>query len=167
MTSPSRNNYKNLRLMWDMVVCLAIPAVLTGFCYVPIFRVLLNRDRDEDRNRRLVIGMFLNWLCWIICWTLYYVIMTFAAGYGDYFSLKVASDRSFMDTLRKRSLAVREHICLFFSQLNPFFYIIILKPFQLKVKQALISIFGSHDNGFGLHENDKKRKVRKAKQVSQ
>ena len=92
LTPPLRNNYKNLRLMWDVFVCLAFPALLTGFCYVPIFRVLLNRDRDEDRNRRLVIAMFLNWLCWIICWTLYYVIMSLAAGYADNFSLKVASD---------------------------------------------------------------------------
>ena len=147
--------------MWDMIVCLAIPAVLTGFCYVPIFRVLLNRDRDEDRNRRLVIAMFLNWLCWIICWTLYYVIMSFAVGFYDYYLWKLAASRNFLDTVKEGSFAVREHICLFFSQLNPLFYIIILKPFQLKVKQAFISVFGSHDAGFGVHETNNKDKFLK------
>ena len=151
-----RNNKENLRLLWDVAVCLVVPAIPTGFFYLQIFKVLLGRDRDQGRNRELVIAMFLNWLTWVICWSIYYSIMTLAVSYEH--DEILASDKNLFYTLSERVVLIRDQICLLYSQLNPFFFIIILKPFQSKVKSIYNLIFRSHDSGFGLLEKNKKMK---------
>ena len=57
-----RNNRVNFRLLCDIIGCLVIPSSISAFFYIQICRVLLNRDRDLERNRDLSVAFFLNWL---------------------------------------------------------------------------------------------------------
>ena len=68
----SRSNSYNLRFLWNIMACLILPAFISGFIYIQICRVLLNRDRNESRNKAFSITFFLDRMLWILCWSIYY-----------------------------------------------------------------------------------------------
>ena len=146
-----RTNAEHFRLLWDILACLGVPASLSAFFYFKICQVLMNRDRNENRNRNLTLVFFFNWLVWVLSWSLYFLVMSLELSLGDN-GTKLVSERTFMDTLKERSRIVKENICFLYSHVNPLAFLIILKPFQANVKQQVIQIFKSHDDGFGLSD---------------
>ena len=157
-----RNNKQHFRLFLDICICLIIPAVPTAFFYSQIIKSLLQRDRDQERNRSLVMAMLLNCTAWLVCWVPYYVIMSFAVKFG--YKKELASELSASDVLVDRIVIVRDYICLLYSHLNPLFFIILLKQFQEKVSDMLYMTFCSFNSGFGLQETNNKRKAGNLKQ---
>ena len=82
---------------------------------------------------------------------------------GHDIELKLTSSRTFFDTITERSLFIKEYICLFYSHANALFFIIILKPFQSKLKNGFNIILRTHDNkDFALQQKIQIKKIKQA-----
>ena len=60
------------RLVFEIIICFAFPAIVSGMLYARIIFRLLKRKKETARNRSLTVAFLLSWLYWIICWTPYY-----------------------------------------------------------------------------------------------
>ena len=152
-----RSNQNKSILLWDVLASLVIPALLSAFFYIKICTALLKRERDQERNRNLTIAFFLNWLLWVIFWSVYYFLTSLSLGQKN--SNKSASDRTFLDNLEGKILTVKENFIFFYSHLNPLFFIVILKPFQDKLKNLITLGLRSHEDGFGIKDKNSNKKV--------
>ena len=108
----SRSNSYNLRPFWDIIACLILPAFISGFIYIQICRVLLNRDRCESRNKAFSVTFFLDWLLWILCWSIYYFLITLPLQYGEGIN-ELLSHQSVFAIVPEGSVSLKLYFCLF------------------------------------------------------
>ena len=57
-----RNNFYRPILARDIVIFFGIPALASAFLYIRIFRVLQARERNQNRNRNLIVAFVMNWV---------------------------------------------------------------------------------------------------------
>ena len=143
-----RNNVQSPLLFRDIVTFFCVPASVSAFFYIRIFIVLRGRERNQNRNRNLIVAFVLNWILWVFCWTFYYTTMSIKLGYET--KRKLTSERTLVDLVEERLSSSKEHFCLLYSQLNPVFFLIILKPFQKRFLDLLKLIISSNQESFGL-----------------
>ena len=143
-----RNNIQRPILSRDITLFFFVPASISAFFYIRIFIVLRGRERNQNRNRNLIVAFVLNWILWVFCWTIYYTTMSIKLGYDT--KRKLTSDRTLVDLLEERLSSSKEHFCLLYSQLNPVFFLIILKPFQKRFLDFLKLTISSNQESFGL-----------------
>ena len=146
-----RSIHEDPSLILSLVLCLGIPAIVTGVFYIKVAQVLLNRDRDQERNRNLSLAFFLNWFLWIACWGVYFAVLSATHQSGTW-GMREARKDSRKSNWENRLITVKENICFLYSHLNPLLFILVLKPFQIKLKMILNWCFKSHKDGFGLIE---------------
>ena len=146
-----RNNIKQPILSRDILTFFCLPASIAAFLYIRIFIVLRGRERNENRNRNLIVAFLLNYFLWVLCWTTYYTMMSFNLVFQKV--NKPISERTFLDSVKERLSSNKENVCLLYSQLNPVFFLIILKPFQKKFLNVLGILFCSDENRLGVSKN--------------
>ena len=135
-----------------------IPGTIAGCLYVKVGHTLLNRDCNEERNRNIVIAFTLNWFLWLLCWIPYYLAMYFDLGYTTV-NRRDDSGSTWQHEGRERIAMLKDSLIMLYSHLNPLIFLILIKPFQQKVKNLLLLAFCSHVKGFGIAEDHVKGKV--------
>ena len=148
-----RNNIRRPILCRDIVLFFCVPASVSAYFYLRIFRVLRARERNQNRNKNLIVAFVLNWVLWIVCWTLYYTSMSIKLGYKT--TNKLVSERTMRDVLKERLAMSKDSFFLLYSQLNPVFFLIILKPFQKKLLEILKIALSSNEQQYGVIKNHK------------
>ena len=114
-----------IRWLTETIIFFGIPALLSCVFYFLVGRALAHKSRHVIRNRVLTVALFLSWLFWILCWTPNYLvigIINLDDDYGYY--------SSFYSVLSMWVETFRIPLQLFYSHLNPFVYLIVLKKFQ-------------------------------------
>ena len=137
-----RNNIQRPILSRDIILFFCVPASMSAFFYIKVFRALQGRKGDQKRNRSLIVAFLLNWVLWVTCWTIYYTAMSINLGYETV--KKPISERTIIDTVKERLASSKEQFYLVHSQMNPVFFLIVLKPFQKKFVKVLAKAFGSN-----------------------
>ena len=140
-----RNNVHRPILTRDIVLFFCVPASVSAFFNLRTFRVLHRRERNQHRNRNLILAFVMNWILWVISWTIYYTTMAVKLGYES--TRKSISERTYLDVVEERLTSSKELFCLLYSQLNPVFFLVILKPFQKKFLCVLKNAICSNKNG--------------------
>ena len=163
-----RNNVQRPILYRDVAIFFFVPAAISAIFYLRVFKVLRGRERNQNRNRNLVVAFVLNWVLWVICWSIYYTTMSLNLGYKT--MSKLNSERTVFDVMKERLASSKEIFCLLYSQLNPVFFLIILKPLQNKFLIALKLTISSTEHSYRVlanhqkHHQKQNRKPEKAKQ---
>ena len=147
-----RNNVHRPILARDIVIFFCVPASLSAFFYLRIFKVLRERERNENRNRNLIVAFALNWVLWIICWAIFYTTMSINLAY--HVTNKLNSERTIIDVVKERLSSSKEIYCLFYSQFNAVFFLIVLKPFQKQFVSVMKLVFSSNELSYGVLESN-------------
>ena len=141
------------------MLCFLIPASITAFLYLMITIKLCRQTRHASRNMVLTVAFAVSWLAWVVCWLPNYSILGFQLldkmrvkrepkDYtyltGDYDYIIYFEYVSHYDYLKRKQSsfefnfapwytyvqAFRIPIQLFYSHINPFLYLLVLKKFQ-------------------------------------
>ena len=151
-----RNILENFyKILIDILLGFILPLISSCYFYVKIGLVLLKREKDQERNRTLVLAFALSWLLWILCWVPYYVILL--SRLSLWHKRRDVIENDFLYTFKERIVLLKENICLLYSHLNPVLFIVILKPLQDKAKNWFNPMFRSHKTGFGVLKNENSR----------
>ena len=129
---------KTARIVFESVMCLAIPATPSGYFYLRVAFKLLNRERNQSRNRNLTIAFILSWFLWIICWTPSYWAMSFdfSASNSDYENDSQSWGSRFY-WLQVYFVLFRTSFQMTYSHLNAVIFLIVLKPFRVWIIEML------------------------------
>ena len=129
---------KTARIVSESVMCLAIPATLSGYFYLRVAIKLLNRERNQSRNRNLTIAFILSWFLWIICWTPSYWAMSFdVSAFESDYENDSQSWRSQFYWLQVYFVLFRTSFQMSYSHLNAVIFLIVLKPFRVWIIEML------------------------------
>ena len=137
---------RNAKVSLDWIIFMVIPAVASGYFYIRISKVLLNRELDTERNRNLSIAFGVSWLIWILLWSPNYVLMLMKKP--------KFTELSFGYSLYKYATVSKSFVQLLYSQINPFLLLVVLKPFRVSFKNTVRKIV--------MVERDKKGQGSKA-----
>ena len=135
-----------VRVISEALICLGLPAVISGYFYIHLGLKLLQRGKDNTRNRNITLALSFSWLLWIICWVPYY--------WGIYIeetpTLKASIDlwragvhkvefstKKYLEILFS---SLKNSVQLTYSHLNALLLLIVLKPFRSWVYETARSI---------------------------
>ena len=124
-----------MRLFFEMLVCLIIPATISGLFYLSVGAQLKQRKRERARNRNLNLAFFSSWLLWVICWVPYYIGMSInysSTLYADYqnWTEALAQNSTIFAKLESYFILYKLSIQMLYSHMNVLIYIVVLKPFR-------------------------------------
>ena len=127
------NKRPKLRVILDSFIWLLIPAVVSGFFYIQIAVALCKRKRNATRNTTLTICFAISWIMWLACWL------------PNYISLILLFDREKFHSMFMLYLTLfRTNMQMAYSHFNPVIFIIVMKPFQIFVKNVVRFVFMQH-----------------------
>ena len=132
---------RNAKVSLDWIIFMVVPAIASGYFYIRISKVLLNRELDTERNRNLSIAFGVSWVIWVFLWSPNYILMLMRKPKFTEFS--------FGYSLYKYATVSKSFVQLLYSQINPFLLFIVLKPFRVSFKKTVCEIV--------MVERDKKR----------
>ena len=152
-----RNISAGKKVIWDILICFVIPVAISGFFYLRVSIALCQRERDEERNRNLVIAFVFNWILWILFWTFYYVILLVRSNFTyEEFEMR--------NSLQEVIAPFKENVALMYSHVNPLLFLIIFKPYQEINRKLFRLACMSSPESFGLIY-DKTRNLQRPNQV--
>ena len=112
---------------------------MSFFFYFRVCRVLLARERDEERNRNLSIVFVISCFFWIVLWIPHYFYFLIGSP-KQYFT-----NRTFGYLAYKYLMIYKSTIQMVYSQINAFLILIVLKPFQEQIKAIFLSVLMTHN----------------------
>ena len=135
-----------VRVIGEALICLGLPAVISGYFYIHLALKLLQRGKDNARNRNITLALSFSWLLWVICWVPYYwgiyieETPTLKAGF-DLWNAGVRkvefSTKKYFEILFS---SLKNSVQLTYSHLNALLLLIVLKPFRSWVYETARSI---------------------------
>ena len=123
---------RNAKVSVDLIIFMVVPAIASGYFYIRISKVLLNRELDTERNRNLSIAFGVSWLIWILLWSPNYILMLVIRPRFREVSLKYS--------IYNYATVSKSFVQLLYSQINPFLLFIVLKPFRVSFKTTVRKI---------------------------
>ena len=120
------------RLIVEALVFFVVPVLLIAFFYGSVILRLTQRGRKQaGRNRVLTFAFVLSWICWVACWTPNLITLTldnFAPPPNEI--SPISSTFGYRSKFETYWFGFTIPIQLFYSHLNPFVYLLVLKKFQ-------------------------------------
>ena len=131
------------KLVIDFVVCLALPASISAFCYFRLAIKLFQRGRHVSRNRNLTIAFLVSWILWIVCWCPNYLGMTFydEENYGEAKRESLTKKSNLSSVLLKHLMTTRIPFQMLYSHINPLIFLVVMKPFRQWILQVYHGLF--------------------------
>ena len=129
------------RLIFDSIICLIFPALISAFFYFQIAIALCKRKKDSSRNATLVTSFILSWLIWIICWTPNYILMHLSSFAQNFTQFRTLNQDSIMTQFNIYSTILRVSLQMFYSHFNPLLFIVVLRPFKKFLSKSVKNAF--------------------------
>ena len=145
------------RRIWiESCLFLFLPAFLASFFYISVCRVLMARDRDEERNRNLSIAFITSCFFWIVLWLPHYVYFLVPTPLRKY------TDRTLGYLAYKYLLIYKSTVQMLYSQINALLVLVFLKPFREQLKVCFLSVLMKFN---GQHAGKKQKQPGVKKQT--
>ena len=142
------NSRSFIRVFLEMLVCLIMPATISGFFYLSVGIQLMKRESERARNRNLSLAFVLSWLLWVLCWVPYYIGMSIRyepTQNDDYqnWTQSLVQFSPIFSQLESYFILYKLSIQMLYSHINVLIYIVVLKPFRQWILDCFMEVLRS------------------------